>query len=864
MRRFSQIRWFIAIFIGFLALPAAATTYYVNAGNTNPVPPYSIWSTAATNIQDAINISPPEALILVTNGIYQYGGVNSSCVYANDSQTIQSVNGPAYTIIEGYQVPGTTNGSSAMRCVYLQKGCSLYGFTLTNGATVIGGGYGGGVYCGAPGCVVSNCIITGNSASSLGAGAYSGTLENCILSGNVLYSGGSGGGADGSVLINCLVTANSAGYRGAAAENSTLVNCTVVTNIGQADGVDDCKLLNCISYYNYPDNGESSGDGTSFSNCCVAVYPAFNSGNNFTNAPLFVNLAGSDFHLSPASPCINAGNNSYITNSTDLDGNPRIVYGIVDLGAYESPYNSLTVHYVSLDSTNPVAPFNDWTIAATNIQNAVDISTNGDWVWVTNGVYATGGRTVNGYALTNRVVINKAVTVQSVNGPGATVIQGNTPAGSTAIRCVYLTNGAALYGFTLTNGATLTSGNGTYEMSGGGLLGESTKAIVSNCVVIGCSAYDGGGTEGGTLNNCAILHNFAAYGGGGVFGYATFSNAGMISNMLKNCVIASNSCEGHGGGVYGSVLNDCLISSNSTGAAYDGGGAAYCTLNNCIITNNSAPDSYGGGVSYSSLTNSLVVRNTARDGGGAYSSTLENCTVAGNFVNVVSGSGGGTYQCTGYNSIIYGNIGPLATANNTSPTMSYCDTTPLAAGFGNITNDPAFVSSGGDFHLLSNSPCINSGNNSYVTTSTDLDGNPRILGGTVDIGAYEYQTPMSVISYAYLEQYGLPTDGSVDYADLDGTGFNVYQDWIAGLNPTNSASVLAMLSPASTNNASGITVTWQSVTNILYNLQRSTNLSAPSPFITIQNNIVGQAGTTSYTDTSATNNLPYFYRVGVP
>ena len=143
-----------------------------------------------------------------------------------------------------------------------------------------------------------------------------------------------------------------------------------------------------------------------------------------------------------------------------------------------------------------------------------------------------------------------------------------------------------------------------------------------------------------------------------------------------------------------------------------------------------------------------------------------------------------------------------------------------------------------------------------------MAGNPRIKGGTVDIGAYEFQSPTSIISYAWLQQYGLPTDGSVDFVDLDGSGFNVYQDWIAGLNPTNPASVLIMLSPPATNNTSGITVTWQSVSGILYNLQRTTNL--PTPFSTIQSNIVGNAGTTSYTDTSATNNIPYFYRVGVP
>jgi hypothetical protein len=436
--------------------------------------------------------------------------------------------------------------------------------------------------------------------------------------------------------------------------------------------------------------------------------------------------------------------------------------------------------------------------------------------------------------LTNRVVINKPLTVQSVNGPALTIIAGNSPIGSTAIRCVYLTNGAALYGFTLTNGATLGSGNETYEEGGGGLLGESTKAVVSNCVMIGCSAFYGGGAEGGTLNNCTIMRNSAEEYGGGVFGY--FESLGL-SNVLNQCIIASNS-------------------------AYAGGGAFYSILNNCIITNNSAPGSEGGGVAESLLTNCLVAANLTDEGGGAFYSILVNCTVVSNLANI----GGGTCQGTNYNCIVYDNrlVSGTSPNNYEGGVFSYCDTTPLPSGVGNITNDPAFVNPAtGDFLLQSDSPCINSGNNAYVSITTDLDGNPRVVGGTVDIGAYEYQTPTSVISYAWLQQYGLPTNGSVDYSDLDGTGFNVYQDWIAGLNPTNSASVLAMLPPAATNNTNGITVSWQSVTNILYNVQRSTNLLALPAFSTIQSNIVGQAGTTSYTDTTATNGSPYFYRVNV-
>src|SRR5207244_648682 len=137
---------------------------------------------------------------------------------------------------------------------------------------------------------------------------------------------------------------------------------------------------------------------------------------------------------------------------------------------------------------------------------------------------------------------------------------------------------------------------------------------------------------------------------------------------------------------------------------------------------------------------------------------------------------------------------------------------PFSAPWPNcITNsDPLFVdAAAGDFHLQTNSPCINAGYNGDVATGTDLDGNPRIAGGTVDIGTYEVQVPASVISYAWLQSYGFPTDGSADYADPDEDGMNNWSEWRARTNPTKQSSSFKILSASPS--SSGTSIRWTSV-----------------------------------------------------
>ena len=469
---------------------------------------------------------------------------------------------------------------------------------------------------------------------------------------------------------------------------------------------------------------------------------------------------------------------------------------------------SATVRYVDVNSTNATPPYTNWATAAITIQDAVDAANPGDDVLVTNGVYATGFRRSSDLDY-NRVVVGKALQLRSVNGPASTLIDGGQ-----MYRCVYLTNDALLSGFTLTNGGS--------KHGGGAIRCASTNSLITECVITGNgSEGGGGGAYSGTLSNCSIVRNL--------------SSGGLAAGA------------GEGGGVYRSSLFHCTVMRNFADAV--GGGAADSTLNNCLVVSNRA-QLYGGASYLGFMKNCLLSGNSVGSagilckGGGAFDAALENCTVANNTADLGGGLAVSSGSVRATNSIIYFN-----SATNSpdyiggAQMLDHCCTPTVTGGNGCISNEPAFVNRViGDFRLDGISPCINSGR-TLSGSVADLDDNPRISGGTVDIGAYEFQSPASQISYVWLQQYGLTNDGSTDFADTDGDSHNNWQEWRAGTIPTNSASVLRLQNP--TNDASGVDLNWQSVAGKTYFLERATDLSA-SPLLPVASNILGQAGTTSY------------------
>lgn len=329
--------------------------------------------------------------------------------------------------------------------------------------------------------------------------------------------------------------------------------------------------------------------------------------------------------------------------------------------------SSATTRYVDINSATPTPPYTSWGTAARVIQDAIDAASAGDLVLVTNGIYSTGGKAKSG-DLTNRVALDKALTVQSVNGPQVTAIDGtSSEPGPAASRCAWLTNGAVLGGFTLRNGATRSNGGPSDQLHGGGIYGNSLAARATNCIITENSSYSGGG--------------------------------GASQVVLVNCILNGNACSSQVNGT--------------------GGGAESCNLTNCIVTRNTAVS--GGGTYNSKLRNCAVTQNA---GGGANSGTLVNCTVTGNAGSI----GGGVANATLVNSIVFGNQG-LSGSNYSTCTFSYSCSSPLPSGTGNIALDPQLLGDG--VHLSASSPCRAAGT-TLAGASTDIDSqswaNPPSMG----------------------------------------------------------------------------------------------------------------------------------------
>jgi parallel beta-helix repeat protein len=222
------------------------------------------------------------------------------------------------------------------------------------------------------------------------------------------------------------------------------------------------------------------------------------------------------------------------------------------------------------------------------------------------------------------------------------------------------------------------------------------------------------------------------------------------------------------------TIEYCTISGNIGGGINLGRSSGI--IRNCVITGNREPmNGIGAGISCgirgrASISNCLIAGNFAeRGGGGVFFNlseglTMSNCTIVG---NGAGSCGGGIWVVSGWDvtvkdCILWGNSAEIGNqialehpdwSGESIVAVSYSDVgggeddiyvgtgCTIDWGLGNIDLDPCFVDpNASDHHLSEDSPCIDAGDPNYVAepNETDLDGNPRVFGDRIDMGAYEF------------------------------------------------------------------------------------------------------------------------------
>jgi uncharacterized repeat protein (TIGR02543 family)/uncharacterized repeat protein (TIGR01451 family) len=324
---------------------------------------------------------------------------------------------------------------------------------------------------------------------------------------------------------------------------------------------------------------------------------------------------------------------------------------------------------VDADAVDPTPDTPDglsWTTAFTNVQDALNAATDGDEIWVAEGVYYPdegAGQTDNsrdatfdlgsGVALyggfptgggdqtfaardweTYITVLSGDVDGNDSQSPVITDLATVTGNKTNAYHVVTGATGTTLDGFTITAGYADDTSDPTFGQSGGGMLNRSTPQV-SHVIFSGNYADEFGGGlffEGSSLviSNTTFVQNTAT-DGGGMFVASNYAPGVVLTNttFLSNTATSGGGLETQLGS--GSItLTDVTFTGNKaglTGPGFGGGMHLYgglATLNRVVFEGNESTD-WGGGFHFQTYVNAAAtmnevsfIGNTAKAGGGIH------------------------------------------------------------------------------------------------------------------------------------------------------------------------------------------------------------------------------------------------------
>ena len=681
---------------------------------------------------------------------------------------------------------------------------------------------------------IYNSLFTNNISNGSAATGDGGAIRTSRL--------GTATGTQQLNLYNCTFSGNRTKRQGAAMyvgpyTDAFAYNCIFWGDSAEVGGLEIAGYPNSVSLSHCVYDDGSPGDGS-----MTLPSSVIDLGGNQDLDPLFVQpvalapTIGGNYRLLPFSPAINAGENAVNPTSTDLDDSPRRQESVIDIGAYEMIQCTEVAKKIHIDqSANGNNTGQNWSDALTSLEIASRLACPGDSILIAQGTYFPSAHPLG---CTN-CINSRDNTFQlppGINlfggfpaGGGGfaqrnpelfpTILDGgnNTMTNNDDNRHVVLIAGPASTSTSIVNGLTIqegkssTSGNISLpdcsipNDEGAGIFVCTGNLLVENCILKEITSPGDHGTigiSGGdsitcintlfkhnngraldvngvqlNLQECAFRKNYANASGGAI----SILNG---NTSIIDCVFDSNYVTGgaHGGAleVSGPVIIDrSIFEENSSG---NRGGAIYAKdgdleMYNSLLFNNSAD--VGGAVHFTSnnvlkLTNVTMTANSGTsDGDGLYLRGSGTINISnsilhhpGEEINTSGGGGGGGGSFSGTLNISFSLID-----------NSY-------GGTGNIDTVPLFTDSlNGDFSLLLNSPCINTGINDSLNTlyPLDLPGNPRPYLGAVDMGAFEYYDFCTHPDYATLDSL---------FNKLDGDNWTNKTGWLTDCDPCNWHGIL--------------------------------------------------------------------------
>ena len=401
--------------------------------------------------------------------------------------------------------------------------------------------------------------------------------------------------------------------------------------------------------------------------------------------------------------------------------------------------------YVAADATG-TNDGSSWANAFTTLEAALTAATNNDDIWIKAGIYHphASNRTIPYTIDKQNIKIYGGFTgtetqiTDRILGANETILSGDlndNDTGSITSRqenSILIVDVTALGNNLLLDGLTISKANNILSTSNSAAVLKHksvAKLTLKNCIVKDNISKDGGAGIGAefelnsssvvgelTIENCQFINNSARWASS-IYSYIrTNTDVNInISNSLFRDNIAGNN--GFGNGIAGSSAWLRNLSGNNTSDL-------NIAITNCTFVNNTD----NGALSSTSNQATLMLSQ------GSVNTTPTNAIVSNSIFWGNIGSGGGiTRSITDYNK------SPLTSlvVMNSIDELNFNDSS-ITSRTNTSDANPLFINAANnDYTLQDGSPAVDSGDNSVVTTSTDLNGNQRILAGTVDMGCYE-------------------------------------------------------------------------------------------------------------------------------